>query len=63
MKIRHPLWLTFRWPVLIAALTLAGLVGALLEDGVWDGLGAALIAVSAGAVVWARVKAPARAER
>lgn len=63
MNSRHPLWLTFRWPLLIGALTLVGLVGALLEDGVWDGLGAALIAVSVGAVVWARVKAPARAER
>lgn len=56
MNSHHSLWLTFRWPLLIAVLTLAGLVGALLEDGIWDGLGAALIAVAAAAVAWARLR-------
>lgn len=63
MNSHHTLWLIFRWPLLIAILTLTGLIGALLEDGVWDGLGAALIATSAWAVAWARIKARARAER
>ena len=54
---RRSLWLTFRWPLLLALLSLTGLVGALLEDGLWDGLGAGLIAVSVGVVVWARVRA------
>ena len=59
MNSHHTLWLTFRWPLLIAVLTLTGLIGALLGDGFWDWLGAALIATSATAVVWARLKAPA----
>ena len=59
MNSHHTLWLTFRWPLLIAILTLTGLIGALLGEGVWDWLGAALIATSAGVVVWARLKAAA----
>ena len=59
MNSHHTLWLTFRWPLLIAVLTLTGLIGALLEDGVWDWLGAGLIATSAAAVVWAHLKAAA----
>ena len=59
MNSHHNLWLTFRWPLLIAVLTLTGLIGALLGDGFWDWLGAALIATSAAGVVWARIKAPA----
>ena len=51
------LWITFRWPLVLAVLSLTGLVGALLADGVWDWLGAGLIAGSVGVVVWARVRA------
>ena len=54
---RRSLWLTFRWPLLLAVLSLTGLVGALLADGLRDRLGAALIAVSVGVVVWARLRA------
>ncbi len=60
---RQSLWSIFRWPLLLGVLSLTGLVGALLWDGAWDWLGPALIAVSAGVVVWARVKVPARVER
>jgi uncharacterized membrane protein YfcA len=31
-------------PILLAVLTLAGLIGALLEDGWWDWLAAAFLA-------------------
>lgn len=57
MNSHHSLWITFRWPLLIGVLSLSGLVGALLEDGLWDALGAGLIAVSVGVVVWARWRA------
>lgn len=60
MNSHHSLWITFRWPLLIAGLTLTGLIGALLADGLWDGLGAALIATAVGAVVWARARAARR---
>lgn len=43
----------FGAPLVIGALSLIGLVGALLDDGAWDGLGAALLAVSLAAIVWA----------
>lgn len=62
MSGRHQtLWTIFRWPLLIAVLGLTGLVGALLEDGLWDWIGAGLIAVAVGAVVWARWRARATA--
>lgn len=57
MNSHHSLWLTFRWPLLLAVLSMTGLVGALLEDGLWDWLGAGLIAVAVGVVVWARWRA------
>lgn len=43
----------FGAPLVIGALSLVGLVGALLDDGAWDRLGAALLAISLCAVVWA----------
>lgn len=38
----HPqrsLWGVFRWPAWIALATLAGLLTALVGDGLWDALG------------------------
>lgn len=35
----------FFWPLIIAAVSAAGLIGALLEDGLWDVLFCALLAV------------------
>jgi len=49
------LWQVFRIPLVIAALSLLGLVVALLGDGVWDWIGAAALGVSAAATVWALV--------
>ena len=57
MNSHHSLWIIFRWPLLLAFLGLTGLVGALLTDGVWDGIFAALIATSVATIVWARVRA------
>ncbi|MFW2455876.1 hypothetical protein [Methyloversatilis discipulorum] len=38
----------FRWPLLIAALTAAGLLSALVGDEAWDALSWALLAVPVG---------------
>ena len=56
MNSHHSLWLTFRWPLLIGVLSLTGLVGALLEDGVRDAVFSALLATVLIAVVWARAR-------
>ena len=46
------LWTIFRWPLALGVLSLIGLVGALLTDGPWDWIFAALIATCVAAVVW-----------
>ncbi|MFT4955067.1 MAG: hypothetical protein ACI8U3_001449 [Brevundimonas sp.] len=46
----------FAAPLLLAALSLTGLIGALLADGAWDWIGAALLATPVVAVGWARFK-------
>lgn len=53
---RPGLWRTFRIPLLLAALSLVGLVGALLDDGLWDTAGAALLALTLviAALAWHR---------
>lgn len=38
------LWKIFRWPLLVALLTAAGLLSALLGDGLWDDLSWCLLA-------------------
>lgn len=43
----------FGAPLVIGTLSLIGLVGALLDDGLWDALGAALLAVSLATIAWA----------
>ena len=49
MKTGHhlTLWQVFGAPVLIAALSLFGLIAALLGDGAWDAIGAAALALIA----------------
>lgn len=51
-------WLnsTFGWPLVLGVLNSIGLVGALLWDGVWDWLGALLLATSIGVIAWARLR-------
>ena len=53
-------WLksTFGWPLVLGVLNSVGLVGALLWDGLWDGLGALLLAASIGVIAWARLRRP-----
>lgn len=46
----------FGAPLALAVLSLIGLVGALLADGLWDGLGAVLLGASVATIVWARLR-------
>jgi cobalamin synthase len=48
------LWAILGFPAALAVLSLTGLVGALLEDGVWDLAGAALLATCLVTILWAR---------
>lgn len=50
------LFAIFGAPIVLAALSLIGLVGALLADGLWDWIGAGMLAVSVLAVVRARFR-------
>lgn len=50
------LWAVFRAPIMLFALSLTGLVGALLEDGAWDMIGSVLLASTVVATVWALVR-------
>ncbi|WP_339872906.1 hypothetical protein [uncultured Brevundimonas sp.] len=45
----------FRMPLALTLLSLTGLVGALLADGVWDMIGTGLLVTSFGAILWARL--------
>ena len=49
------LWQVFRIPLVVAALSLFGLVAALLDDGIWDWIGAAALGVSVAVTAWALV--------
>jgi len=50
----------FAVPVVLFVLVLIGLIGALLADGAWDGIGAALVALAVATTVWARLRGPGR---
>lgn len=56
MRRRNGLLAIFGVPIALAILALIGLVGALLADGLWDGLGAALVATSLLTIGWARLR-------
>lgn len=47
------LWQVFRAPILVGAISLFGLVAALLGDGVWDAIGEAALASSVATTLWA----------
>ena len=44
-----PLW---RWPVLLALLSLSGLVAGLLADGLWDSMSWILLALPVAVSGW-----------
>lgn len=46
----------FGAPIVLFVLSLVGLVGALLEDGLWDALGAAFLATTILALAWALIR-------
>lgn len=46
----------FRAPIVLFILSLIGLVGALLEDGLWDWLGAALVGTPLLVLTWALIR-------
>ena len=44
----------FGAPMVLAVLSLIGLIGALLADGAWDWIGAGLLTTTILAILWAR---------
>lgn len=46
----------FGVPIILFALSLIGLIGALLEDGLWDWLGAALLGTPLLVLAWALIR-------
>jgi len=46
----------FGAPIILFALSLIGLIGALLEDGLWDWLGAALLGTPLLVLAWALIR-------
>ena len=62
MSGRQSLAAVFAAPAIIAVLSLTGLVGALLGDGAWDALGAALLSVWLFVALWGRLFRAQRAQ-
>jgi hypothetical protein len=54
MAISQTVARVFRWPVILAFMTLVGLVGSLMADGIWDVIGWVLIGAPtlAGLYFW-----------
>jgi hypothetical protein len=48
----YSLWQVFRWPLLIGVASAAGLVSALLADGVWDAVSWALLSLPLLVALW-----------
>jgi hypothetical protein len=42
----------FGWPLLLAAVTLVGLTGALIGDGAWNGLSWLCLGAPLGVLAW-----------
>lgn len=50
-------WRTFRAPLAIAAITLVGLLSALIGDGPWDALSWAALALPLAVIAWCWLRA------
>lgn len=50
--------IVFAVPAAIAAASLIGLVGALLDDGAWDVVGWVGLGIPVAALAWARIVRP-----
>lgn len=48
----YSLWQVFRWPLLIGVASGAGLVSALLADGVWDAVSWVLLLLPLLVALW-----------
>jgi hypothetical protein len=59
---RRGLWMIFRWPLLLAVLSLFGLLSALIGDGVYDWLSWLSLGVPLGllGLVWLRMRHASR---
>ena len=53
-------WQVFRWPLLVAALSLIGLVAALVGDGIYDGVSWVLLGGVVGVMLVAWFATQAR---
>jgi uncharacterized membrane protein len=50
------LWAIFRAPLVLFGLSLIGLIGALLQDGVWDAVFSAFLASTVVVTAWALIR-------
>ncbi|MFN7106832.1 MAG: hypothetical protein ACK4MY_01290 [Brevundimonas sp.] len=50
------LWAIFGAPILVFALSLTGLIGALLEEGMWDVVFSVLLASTVVVTAWALIR-------
>ena len=50
------LWAIFGAPVVVFVLSLTGLIGALLEEGMWDGVFSALLGSTVVVTAWALIR-------
>ena len=48
-------WVIFAAPAMVGVLSLAGLIAALIGDGVWDVVGGLMLGASISTLVWALI--------
>jgi len=48
-------WVIFAAPAMVGVLSLAGLIAALIGDGVWDVVGGLMLGASIATLVWALI--------
>lgn len=60
MTTRASIWFA---PVALAVLTVAGLLSALLGDGIWDALSWAALGAPVAACLWFGLRSPRRVDR